>query len=108
MQLRSKLVILATVHIVLHSAAHPDSFYWIPPGQAAYRSSMDQCSTQIVGFAQQYVRCKQAAPTTSACIVVPGFVLSVMRPVLKGMHILETFAQALICLTPQICLNNVH
>lgn len=37
------------------------------------------------------MQCKLAAPSTSACIVVPGFLLSVMRPFLKGMHILNTY-----------------
>ena len=37
------------------------------------------------------MQCKQAAPSTTACIVVPGFLLPVMRPFLKGMHILKTY-----------------
>ncbi len=42
-------------------------------------------------FVQRYLQCKQAAPSTAACIVVPGFLLPVMRPFLKGMHILKTY-----------------
>ena len=47
--------------------------------------------TLLLEFAQHYMQCKQAAPSTSACSVVPGVLLSVMRPFLKGMHILKTF-----------------
>lgn len=47
--------------------------------------------TMLLEFAQHYMQCKQAAPSTSACIVVPGFLLPVMRPFLKGMHILKTY-----------------
>jgi len=53
--------------------------------------------TLLPEFAQHYLHCKQAAPSstkqhqaapsTTACIVVPGFLLPVMRPFLKGMNI---------------------
>ncbi len=42
-------------------------------------------------FVQHDLQCKQAAPSTTACLVVPGFLLPVMRPFLKGMHILKTY-----------------
>ena len=77
---RQLLVILATTHTVLHSAAHPDPFW-------------ASCILVVYGLmlhSQHYMQCKQAAPSTSACIVVLGFLLSVMRPFLKGMHILKT------------------
>ncbi len=38
-------------------------------------------------FGQHHMQCKQAAPSTTACIVVPEFLLPVMRPFLKSMHI---------------------
>ena len=47
--------------------------------------------TLLLEFVQHYLQCKQAAPSTTACIVVPGFLLPVMRPFLKGMHILKTY-----------------
>ena len=37
---------------------------------------------------QHYLQCKQAAPSTTA---LPGFLRPVMRPFLKGMHILKTY-----------------
>ncbi len=46
--------------------------------------------TLLPEFVQHYFQCKQASPSTTACIVVPGFLLPVMRPFLKGMHILKT------------------
>ena len=46
--------------------------------------------TLLPEFVQHYLHSKQPAPST-ACIVVPGFLLPVMRPSLKGMHILETY-----------------
>ncbi len=45
----------------------------------------------LLEFVQHYLQSKQAAPSTTACIVVPGFLLPVMRPFLKGMHILRTY-----------------
>ncbi len=47
--------------------------------------------TLLLEFVQHYLQCKQAAPSTTACIVVPGFLLPVMRPFLKGVHILRTY-----------------
>ncbi len=47
--------------------------------------------TLLLEFVQHYLQCKQAAPSPTACVVVPGFLLPVMRPFLKGMHILKTY-----------------
>ncbi len=49
--------------------------------------------TLLPEVVHHYLQCKQAAPSTTACIVVPGFLLPVMRPFLKGMHILKTYGK---------------
>ena len=63
--------------------------------------------TLLPEFVQHYLQCKQAAPSTTACIVVPGFLLPVMRPFLKGMHILTLTVKDLHYLMHLLHLANV-
>ena len=62
--------------------------------------------TLLPEFVQHYLQCKQAAPSTTACIV-PGFLLPVMRPFLKGMHILTLTVKDLHYLMHLLHLANV-
>ena len=48
--------------------------------------------TLLPEFVQHYLRCKQAASSTTACIVVPGFLLPACpHAFLKGMRILKAY-----------------
>ena len=50
--------------------------------------------TQLTAFLQHYLHCKQLAPdTTSACILVPGYLLPVLKPLLSGMRLLKRFTK---------------
>lgn len=53
---------------------------------------VDAPCTLLPEFVQHYVQCKQAT-SSAACIVVPGFLLPVMCPFLKGMHIVKTYSK---------------
>ena len=46
--------------------------------------------TKLLAFTQHYLHCKQLAPgSTSACILVPGYLLKPMRSYLTDMHLLK-------------------
>ena len=63
--------------------------------------------TLLLEFVQHYLQCKQAAPSTTVCIVVHGFLLPVMRPFLNGMHILETYSKGSTFSMHRLLLANV-
>ena len=50
--------------------------------------------TQLTAFVQHYMHCKQRSPDgTSACILVPGYLLPVLKPLLSGMRLLKKFTK---------------
>ena len=49
--------------------------------------------TALHEFLQHYVACKEASPTTTACILVPGFMFPALRPLLKGMSIIKKYSK---------------
>ena len=49
--------------------------------------------TALHEFLEHYVACKEASPTTTACILVPQFLLPALRPLLKGMSIIKKYAK---------------
>ena len=50
--------------------------------------------TQLTAFVQHYLHCKQLSPdSTSACILVPGYLLPVLKSMLSGMTCLKRFTK---------------
>ena len=50
--------------------------------------------TQLPTFVQHYLHCKQLSPdTTSACILVPGYLMPVLKFLLSGMTCLKRFTK---------------
>ena len=50
--------------------------------------------TQLTAFVQHYLHSKQLSPDdTSACILVPGYLLPVLKPLLSGMRLLKRFTK---------------
>ena len=50
--------------------------------------------TQLTAFVQHYMHCKQRSPDgTSACILLPGYLLPVLTPMLSGMRLLRKFTK---------------
>ena len=50
--------------------------------------------TQLTTFVQHYLHCKQLSPdSTSACILVPGYLMQVLKSLLSGMTCLKRFAK---------------
>ena len=50
--------------------------------------------TQLTAFVQHYLHCKQLSPdNTSACILVPGYLLPVLKSLLSGMTCLKRFTK---------------
>ena len=50
--------------------------------------------TQLTTFVQHYLHCKQLSPdSTSACILVPGYLLPVLKSMLSGMTCLKRFTK---------------
>ena len=50
--------------------------------------------TQLTTFVQHYLHCKQLSPdSTSACILVPGYLMPVLKSLLSGMTCLKRFAK---------------
>ncbi len=48
--------------------------------------------TKLPSFMQHYLHCKQMAPdATSACVLVPGYLLDVLKPLLADMRLLKRF-----------------
>ena len=50
--------------------------------------------TQLSAFLQHYLHCKQLSPdNTSACILVPGYLMPVLKSLLSGMTCLKRFSK---------------
>ena len=50
--------------------------------------------TKLMPFLQHYLHCKQLNPhNTSACILIPGYLLKSMRPMLGSMRLLKSFSK---------------
>ena len=50
--------------------------------------------TQLTAFVQHYLHCKQLSPdNTSACILVPGYLLPVLKSLLSCMTCLKRFTK---------------
>ena len=50
--------------------------------------------TQLSTFLQHYLHCKQLSPdNTSACILVPGYLMPVLKSLLSGMTCLKPFSK---------------
>ena len=50
--------------------------------------------TQLTTFVQHYLHCKQLSPdSTSACILVPGYLMPVLKSLLAGMTCLKRFTK---------------
>ena len=50
--------------------------------------------TQLTTFVQHYLHCKQLSPdSTSACILVPGYLMPVLKSLLSGMTCLKRFTK---------------
>ena len=50
--------------------------------------------TQLTAFVQHYLHCKQLSlANTSACILVPGYLMPVLKPLLCGMTCLKRFTK---------------
>ena len=50
--------------------------------------------SQLAFFLQHCLHCKQLSPDdTSACILVPGYLLAMCKPLLSGMHLLKKFSK---------------
>ena len=48
--------------------------------------------SQLTAFLQHYLHCKQSAPdSTSGCILVPGYLLPMLKSLLSGMRLLKKF-----------------
>ena len=51
-------------------------------------------STQLTTFVQHYLHRKQLSPdNTTACILVPGYVMPLLKPMLSGMTCLKRFSK---------------
>lgn len=50
--------------------------------------------SQLASFLQHYLHCKQLSPENiSACILVPGYLLPMCKPLLSGMCLLKKFSK---------------
>ena len=50
--------------------------------------------TQLTAFVQHYLHCRQLSPdSTSACILVPGYLLPILKPLLSSMRLLKRFTK---------------
>lgn len=50
--------------------------------------------TQLPSFMQHYLHCKQLNPSsTSACILIPGYLLQELKPMLTNMRLLKRFTK---------------
>lgn len=50
--------------------------------------------TCLTAFLQHYLHCKQLSPDgTSACILIPGYLLPTCKPLLSGMRLLKKFCK---------------
>ena len=50
--------------------------------------------TQLPAFLQHYLHCKQMFPdATSACILIPGYLLPALKSLLSGMRLLKRFTK---------------
>ena len=81
-------MILATMHTAAISAVLPDHF------SVNYIQVISGSMPRLLNeFIEHYHDCKALTPTTTACILVPQFLLPALRPLLKGMHIIKTFSK---------------
>ena len=50
--------------------------------------------TQLTTFVQHYLHCKQLSPdNTNGCVLVPGYLMPVLKPLLSGMTCLKRFTK---------------
>ena len=50
--------------------------------------------TQLTAFLQHYLHCKQLSPdTTSACVLILGYLLPALKSLLSGMRLLKRFTK---------------
>ena len=50
--------------------------------------------TQLTTFVQHYLHCKQLSPdNTTACVLVPGYLMPLLKPMLSGMTCLKRFSK---------------
>lgn len=50
--------------------------------------------TQLTTFVQHYLHCKQLSPdNTTGCVLVPGYLMPVLKPLLSGMTCLKRFTK---------------
>ena len=76
-----------------HAARHRDKT--TTHGRPYRRHGLNAPFSNLLAFVQHYLHCKQLAPAqTTACILIPGYLLKPLRSILTGMRLLNSFRNA--------------